>query len=87
MAALANMPTTVHLSGGFSFVYTLHFASCVPDIGPYQEYKQGVKRYGDWFDPKLAIKDGALFIPQGPGVGIKDIRSVLQGASEPFKLA
>ena len=86
MAALAKMPTTVHLSGGFSFVYTLHFASCVPDVGPYQEYKQGVKRYGDWFDPQLEIKDGALIVPQGPGVGIKDIQSVLKGASEPFKL-
>lgn len=86
MAALAKMPTTVHLSGGFSFVYTLHFAACVPDVGPYQEYKQGVKRYGDWFDPHLEIKDGALIIPRGPGVGIKDIQSVIKGATEPFQV-
>jgi L-alanine-DL-glutamate epimerase-like enolase superfamily enzyme len=85
MAALANMPTTVHLSGGFAFVYTLHFAAAVPDVGPYQEYKQGIERYADWFDPKLEIKDGALMIPEGPGVGIKDIQSVLKGATEVFK--
>jgi L-alanine-DL-glutamate epimerase-like enolase superfamily enzyme len=85
MAALANMPTTVHLSGGFAFVYTLHFAAVVPDVGPYQEYKQGIERYADWFDPKLEIKDGALMIPEGPGVGIKDIQSVLKGATEVFK--
>jgi L-alanine-DL-glutamate epimerase-like enolase superfamily enzyme len=87
MAALANMPTTVHLSGGFAFVYTLHFAAVVPDVGPYQEYKQGIERYADWFDPKLEIKDGALIVPEGPGVGIKDIQSVLKGATEVFKPA
>ena len=87
MAALANMPTTVHLSGGFAFVYTLHFAAVVPDVGPYQEYKRGIERYADWFDPKLEIKDGALIVPEGPGVGIKDIQSVLKGATEVFKPA
>ena len=81
MAALAKMPTTVHLSGGFGFIYMLHFASIVPDVGPYQEYKEGVKRY-DWFEPRLQIKNGALTIPRGPGVGIKDIPLVLKGASE-----
>jgi L-alanine-DL-glutamate epimerase-like enolase superfamily enzyme len=85
MAALAKMPTTVHLSGGFSFVYTLHFAAVVPDVGPYQEYKRNLERYADWFNPKLEIKDGALIVPQGPGVGIKDIASVLKGAVEVFK--
>jgi L-alanine-DL-glutamate epimerase-like enolase superfamily enzyme len=82
MAALAKMPTTVHLSGGFGFVYSLHFASAVPDIGKYQEYKQGIERYADWFQPRLEIKNGTILIPQSPGVGIKDIKSVLKGASE-----
>jgi L-alanine-DL-glutamate epimerase-like enolase superfamily enzyme len=82
MAALAKMPTTVHLSGGFGFIYSLHFASIVPDVGPYQEYKEGIEKYADWFQPKLQIKNGALMVPQGPGVGIKDIPSVLKGASE-----
>src|SRR6058998_663525 len=59
MAALANMPTTVHISGGFGFVYMLHFASCVPDIGRYQEYKLGLGVY-DWFDPPLKVKDGKM---------------------------
>ncbi len=80
MAACANMPTTVHISGGFGFVYMLHFASYTPDIGPYQEYKTGVERYGDWFDPPLKIHEGALTVPQGPGVGITDVDTVLKGA-------
>jgi L-alanine-DL-glutamate epimerase-like enolase superfamily enzyme len=57
MAALRDMPCTSHISGGFGFVYMLHFASCVPNIGPWQEYKEGVKQYGDWFSPALRIVD------------------------------
>lgn len=81
MAALAKMPTTVHISGGFGFVYMLHFASCVPDIGRYQEYKLGRESY-DWFDPPLRVKDGKMSVPGGPGVGIKDVAALLKGAVE-----
>jgi len=80
MAALAGMPTTVHISGGFGFVYMLHFASYTPDIGAYQEYKKGTEKYSNWFDPPLEIRNGAITVPQGPGVGIKDIAGVLKGA-------
>jgi len=79
MAELRDMPTTVHLSGGFGFVYSLHFASCSPKIGPWQEYKKGVESYGDWFNPPLRISDGALTVPQGPGVGIADPKEILKG--------
>ena len=82
MAQLAKMPTTVHISGGFGFVYMLHFASCVPDIGRYQEYKLGTEKYGAWFDPPITVKDGKMSVPGGPGVGIKDLRGLLAGAVE-----
>ncbi len=82
MAALAKMPTTVHISGGFGFVYMLHFASCVPDPGRYQEYKLGTERYGAWFDPPITVKDGKMSVPSGPGVGIKDLTGLLKGAKE-----
>ena len=82
MAALAKMPTTVHISGGFGFVYMLHFASCVPDIGRYQEYKLGTEKYGNWFDPPITVKDGKMSVPSGPGVGIKDLAGLLKGAAE-----
>jgi L-alanine-DL-glutamate epimerase-like enolase superfamily enzyme len=82
MAALAKMPTTVHISGGFGFVYMLHFASCVPDIGRYQEYKLGTEKYGNWFDPPIQVKNGKMTVPSGPGVGIKDIAGLLKGARE-----
>jgi len=78
MAAVAEMPTTVHISGGFGFIYMLHFASVTPDIGLYQEYKRNIERYADWFDPPLKINDGAITVPQGPGVGIGDIAGLLK---------
>jgi L-alanine-DL-glutamate epimerase-like enolase superfamily enzyme len=80
MAAVRSLPTTVHLSGGFGFVYSLHFAACTPNIGPWQEYKLGVEKYGPWFDPPLSIVDGKLVVPTGPGVGIDDINAVLKDA-------
>jgi L-alanine-DL-glutamate epimerase-like enolase superfamily enzyme len=80
MAELRNMPTIAHISGGFGFVYMLHFASCVKNIGAYQEYKDGVKTYGPWFDPPLQIVDGALTVPTGPGVGIKSPQDILKKA-------
>ncbi|HUV64286.1 MAG TPA: mandelate racemase/muconate lactonizing enzyme family protein [Sedimentisphaerales bacterium] len=83
MAALAGMPTTVHISGGFGFVYMLHFASLTPDIGRYQEYKQNIEKYNGWFARPLEVRNGAMTVPQGPGVGIVDIAEVLKGA-RPF---
>lgn len=80
MAELAGMPTTVHISGGFGFVYMLHFASCVPDIGRYQEYKLGTERYGQWFDPPIGVREGKMTVPTGPGVGIRDLQGLLKGA-------
>ena len=81
MAALHALPTTAHLSGGFGFVYMLHFASCTPKIGPWQEYKLGVESYGKWFDPPLKVHDGALTVPHAPGVGLAEPKQLLQGAT------
>ena len=80
MAEVAKMPTTVHISGGLGFAYMLHFASRTPDIGAYQEYKSGIQRYRDWFDPPLEIADGSLTVPSGPGVGITDVGQLIKQA-------
>jgi L-alanine-DL-glutamate epimerase-like enolase superfamily enzyme len=82
MAQVAKMPTTVHISGGFGFVYMLHFASCVPDIGRYQEYKLGTEKFGSWFDPPIGVKDGKMTVPSGPGIGIRDVEGLLKDAKE-----
>ena len=80
MAALAGMPTTVHISGGFGFIYMLHFASYTPDIGAYQEYKRGIEKYNKWLVSPLKVKDGAMTVPTGPGVGITSVRDLLRDA-------
>ncbi|MCC7156247.1 MAG: mandelate racemase/muconate lactonizing enzyme family protein [Bryobacterales bacterium] len=82
MAAAARMPTTVHISGGFGFVYMLHFASVVPDIGEYQEYKLGSETYGPWIEGGITVKDGKMTVPTGAGAGIKDMKALLAGAVE-----
>jgi len=82
MAEAARMPTTVHISGGFGFVYMLHFASCVPDIGRFQEYKMGIERYARWFDPPISVREGKMSVPSGPGSGIADIKGLLRDAVE-----
>jgi L-alanine-DL-glutamate epimerase-like enolase superfamily enzyme len=80
MAAVAGMPTTVHISGGMGFVYMIHFASTTPDVGRYQEYKRGIEKYKDLFDPPLEITDGTLSVPTGPGVGITNIADLFKDA-------
>jgi L-alanine-DL-glutamate epimerase-like enolase superfamily enzyme len=82
MAAIAGMPTTLHISGGFGFVYMLHFASYTPNISSYQEYKKGVEKYNRWFDPPLEIRDGTITVPKGPGVGITNVEDILKGTRQ-----
>jgi L-alanine-DL-glutamate epimerase-like enolase superfamily enzyme len=82
MADVAKLPTTPHLSDGFGFVYNLHFASAVKNIGPYQEYKLGLEKYGTWFEPAIRVVDGKLTVPSAPGVGIKDMQGLLKEAEE-----
>ena len=82
MAAVAGMPTTVHISGGFGFVYMLIFASVTPDVGRYQEYKRGIEKYASWFDPALEIRDGTMSVPSGPGNGVTDIQQIIAGAEQ-----
>ncbi len=72
MAAAAGMACTPHMSGGgLGYLYVAHFASCVPNAGPFQEYK------GD--DDSLPVSSdsstlqcvkGVLTVPSGPGLGV-----------------
>lgn len=87
MAAAAGIPITVHMSGGgVGYVDMLHFASCTPNIGKFQEYKGGISKSGIWYDPPLRLKNGAISVPTGPGLGItieqklvRDARSIISG--------
>ena len=33
-----------------------------------------------WFDPPLDIRNGAMSVPSGPGVGLSDGAALLKGA-------
>ena len=70
MAEAAGIPITPHMSGGgVGYVDMLHFASCTPNIGKFQEYKGGVSESGTWYDPPLELENGAIKVPAGPGLG------------------
>ncbi len=72
MAAVAGMPCTPHMSdGGLGYLYVAHYASCVPNAGPFQEYKGR--------DDSLPVSSetstlrcvkGSLTVPSGPGLGV-----------------
>jgi hypothetical protein len=54
----------------------------VKNIGPYQEYKLGLEKYANWFEPAITVRDGKLTVPSAPGVGIKDMQGLLKEAVE-----
>ncbi|WP_282942603.1 mandelate racemase/muconate lactonizing enzyme family protein [Paenibacillus sp. RC67] len=70
MAALKGIPVTPHISGGFGYIYMLHFASYIPNIGKFQEDKAGVKVTDYLFTPQMEVKDGVFSAPTGPGLGM-----------------
>jgi L-alanine-DL-glutamate epimerase-like enolase superfamily enzyme len=72
MANAAGLPCTPHISGGgLGFLYVAHFASCVDDPGPHQEYK-GIDDNLPVTSAtsSLASEAGMLQVPTGPGLGV-----------------
>jgi L-alanine-DL-glutamate epimerase-like enolase superfamily enzyme len=84
MAASIGVDCTAHISGGaLGFLYMMQFASCVPNIGPYQEYKgntDGVPVYAA--DSSLQSVNGMIDIPAGPGLGVEVDLDFLSKAQE-----
>jgi L-alanine-DL-glutamate epimerase-like enolase superfamily enzyme len=81
MAAEAGMSVIPHMSGdGVGYVDVLHFTSYIPNIGDFQEYKGKITETGPWYDPPLRMKNGAINVPTGPGLGITDISDLLRNA-------
>jgi L-alanine-DL-glutamate epimerase-like enolase superfamily enzyme len=72
MAAIAGLECTVHMSGGgLGFLYVAHFASCIPNPGPHQEYKGADDTLPVSSDTSsLACENGVLQVPTGPGLGV-----------------
>ena len=72
MAAAAGIPCTPHMSdGGLGYLYVAHFASCVPNAGPFQEYKGRDDSLPVSSDTSsLNSEKGMLKVPSGPGLGV-----------------
>jgi len=72
MAHAAGLTCDTHLSGnGLGFLYMLHFVACIPNAGPFQEFKS--------FDGRIPLdapaytvvaREGRLLCPPGPGFGV-----------------
>ncbi len=72
MAAAAGMECTPHMSGGgLGYLYVAHFASCVQNAGPHQEYKgmDGTLPVECATAPLKSV-NGKLTVPTGPGLGV-----------------
>ena len=72
MAAIAGLECTVHMSGGgLGFLYVAHFASCIANPGPHQEYKGADDTLPVSSDTSsLKCEKGILQVPTGPGLGV-----------------
>ena len=84
MAAEIGINCTPHISGSaLGFLYMMQFASCVPNIGPYQEFKGNRDNVPvTAADSSLQPEEGIITIPKGPGLGVNFDPSFISGAKK-----
>ncbi|MEM7537386.1 MAG: mandelate racemase/muconate lactonizing enzyme family protein [Chloroflexota bacterium] len=71
MAAAVNMPVMPHCpKNSPECAAVFHFASIVPNLGPYQEYRAVADPPNTWYTPDFAVVDGQVRVPTGPGLGV-----------------
>lgn len=67
---------------GASSVNILQFASCTRNIGPFMEYPwRAPQAPVSWFTPNFTVRNGALRVPEGPGMGIEIDPDYLKSAT------
>jgi len=72
IAAMTNMQITPHSpKADANAAYMLHFASIVPNLGPYQEFRGQSQPSENWYTPSFTIQNGVVPVPTGPGLGIE----------------
>ncbi len=79
MAESIGIPCTPHISGGaLGFLYMMQFASCVSNIGPYQEFKGNRDQVPvESVSSSLQPENGIIAIPTEPGLGVTYDRGFL----------
>lgn len=51
--------------------HILHFASAIPNIGPYMEFPwRAPHKSASWYSPNFVVQDGKVKVPTGPGLGV-----------------
>ena len=73
MAQKANLWICPHnTQTGAASVNILQFAAATPNIGPYMEYvARGPAKQEQWYAPNFEIRNGAIPVPTGPGMGLE----------------
>ena len=71
MAETAGIPCTPHISGGgMGHLYMVHFASCINDPGPFQEFKGVTDIPFECASSSLESEGGYVTVPTEAGWGI-----------------
>jgi L-alanine-DL-glutamate epimerase-like enolase superfamily enzyme len=71
MAHAAGMLCVPHMSGsGLGYLDVAHFISCIPNPGPYHEFKGETTLPVSSATSSLKCEDGRVQVPSGPGFGI-----------------
>ncbi len=82
MAELQGLDCTPHISGGgLGFLYMGIYAACCRNPGVHQEYK-GLHKDFPWESTgtPIAVRNGAMTAPDGPGIGVRIDPDYLKGA-------
>lgn len=80
MAAEASMLVTPHSpKNSPECAPMLHFASIVPNLGLFQEYRANADPPRSWYTPDFAVVDGKVRVPTGPGMGVEYDAEFLAG--------
>jgi L-alanine-DL-glutamate epimerase-like enolase superfamily enzyme len=85
MAEAAGVPCVPHSANlTLVTVFTLHLMAALPNAGPYVEFSIEPASYYPWqegiFGPPLAVRDGKVAVPAGPGWGVEIEPAWLAGA-------
>jgi L-alanine-DL-glutamate epimerase-like enolase superfamily enzyme len=72
LAQAAEMMITPHCPrANPQLAYMLHFASVVPNLGPFQEFRAEKPKSEWWRAPSFQAHDGVVAVPSGPGLGVE----------------
>jgi L-alanine-DL-glutamate epimerase-like enolase superfamily enzyme len=73
MARQRGIPITPHSTQtDAGAANMLHFASAIPNIGPYMEFPwRNPPKPAPWYTPNFVVKNGEVAVPEGPGLGIR----------------